>query len=242
MRWTQLWRDVLATDATAERRLVQGRAWGRSGRVTQVRASDGLLQGRVQGSSATPFAVDIRMRTLSDGDWARVYEVLSSQARHHAHLLAGQAPVGLEDQLADSGIRLLPTTGELDIDCRCGDSVWPCVHGAAVWDAAGTQLEGDPFLVFQLRGRGRQQLMSALADRRRGRDRVSGVSVKDLPTHGWTALRASIDDVALPVIEPSGSPYPLLRLLGDPPGWAGRISAWELFAPLVAASGRSQET
>ena len=238
-RWSQRWRETLATDATAERRLAQGHAWDRSGRVTQVRLSDGLLQGRVQGSAATPFAVSARVGQFDDSDWARVYDVLKSQVRHHAHLLAGQAPDGLEDQLADQGLDLLPTTAELDTDCPCGDSVWPCVHVAAVWEAAGSRLQSDPFMVFQLRGRGRQQLMADLADQRRGTQAPSGVALTDLPTSGWAAPRAPIEDVALPAVERPASPHPLLRLLGDPPGWEGRLSAWEMFAPLVAtASGR----
>ena len=240
MRWAQRWRDALATDAVAERRLAQGRAWDRSGRVAQLRASDGLLQGSVQGSSATPFAVDIRLRTFEPQQWDRVYDVLASQARHHAHLLAGQAPVGLEEQLADRGLDLLPVTGELDTDCPCGDRVWPCVHVAAVWDAAGSRLEDDPFLVLQLRGRGRQQLMADLAERRRGHASDVGVALADLPAQGWTTPRAPLDSLALPRIDPPATPAPLLRLLGDPPGWEGRVSAWELFSPLIEAASRRQ--
>ena len=235
MTWVQQWHDVLATDAISRRRLAQGRAWDRSGRVTQVRASGGQLRGRVQGSAATPYAVDIHMGEFTGPQWAQVLDVLASQARHHAHLLAGLAPAGLEEQLSDIGLTLLPTRSELATDCACGDETWPCLHVAAVWDAAGSQLEDDPFLLFRLRGRGRQQLMADLAERRRGARTSPGIALSDLPTHGWTSLRTSLDDVALPAVEPAHTHAPLLRLLGDPPGWEGRVSAWDVFSPFIIA-------
>lgn len=230
MRWLAHWNEVLAVDRAAERRLVQGRAWVRSGRVTQVRATDGLLQGRVQGSAATPYAVDIRMQVFTASDWEQVDDVLAGQARHRAHLLAGQAPEGLEDQLSDRGLTLLPTTGELDTGCACGSRDWPCVHVAAVWEAAAARLPDDPFLVFRLRGRGRQQLLNALAGQRR--EEPTGIALDDLPTRGWTAPRAPLEEVALPELERARD-HALLRLLGDPPGWEGRVDAHSSFGPLV---------
>jgi uncharacterized Zn finger protein len=236
MKWAQQWRDVLATDTVGRRRLSQGRAWDRSGRVTQVRATAGLLQGRVQGSAATPYGVDIGVGEFTDAQWDQVLDVLGGQARHHAHLLAGLPPSGLEEQLVDLGLALLPVRGELDTDCACADSTWPCVHVAAVWDAAAALLEDDPFLIFRLRGRGRQRLMADLADRRRGTPTSQGVAVSELPAQGWASLQAPLDDVALPAVEPAHTHAPLLRLLGDPPGWEGRVSAWELFSPFIAAA------
>lgn len=238
-RWVTRWNDVLAVDRAAERRLAQGRAWVRSGRVTQVRSSDGLLQGRVQGSAATPYAVDIRTEVFDDAAWAQVDDVLAGQARHHAHLLAGQAPEGLEDQLSDRGLRLLPTVGELDTSCACGQRDWPCVHVAAVWEAAAAQLPDDPFLVFRLRGRGRQQLLNAIAGGRR--DEPTGIALDELPARGWTAPRAPLEDVALPEFEPT-SDHALLRLLGDPPGWEGRVDAHTSFGPLVAQAAAAAVT
>lgn len=230
MNWSSEWHAVLATDATSRRRLAQGRAWDRSGRVTKLRATPGALGGTVQGSAATPFAVEIGVEQFSDAQWERVLEVLGSQARHHAHLLAGQAPGGLVDQLADIGLRLMPDRGELDTDCGCGDSRWPCLHVAAVWEAAGARLDDDPFLLFSLRGRGRQQLLGDLADRR-SRPRT-GVPLEELSAHGWTTP-ADAHEVLLPSAERSAGAASLLRLLGDPPGWEGRVSAHSLFAPLV---------
>jgi uncharacterized Zn finger protein len=233
--WTAQWHDVLAIDPVARRRLEQGHAWDRSGRVTQVRMNPGLLQGSVQGKAATPYVVRVRLRPFDDAAWDTVLDVLAGQARHHAHLLAGLAPQGLEAQLAERGLTLLPTRDELDTDCPCGDATWPCVHVAAVWDAARTQLDADPFLLFRLRGRGRQRLLADLAERRRGDPDAVGIDVDTLPVQGWTATAADPDEVVPAAAEEeTPTPAPLLRLLGDPPGWEGRVSAWDTFAPMIA--------
>ena len=234
MGWSAQWRAVLGTDAVSRRRLEQGRAWDRSGRVTQLRTTPGVLRGRVQGSAATPFAVEINLEPFDAQQWARVLDVLGSQARHHAHLLAGQVPTGLAEQLADLGLHLLPSAPELATECACGDRTWPCLHVAAVWEAAGARLDDDPFLLFALRGRGRQQLLAELAQRR-ATGSAAGIALNSITAHGWTTSPDD-RDILLPAPEQpvSGHEAPLLRLLGDPPGWEGRVSAWDVFAPLVA--------
>ena len=234
MSWSAQWRAVVGTDAGSRRRLEQGRAWDRSGRVTQLRAVPGVLQGRVQGSAATPFAVEIRLQPFDNQEWSRVLDVLGSQARHHAHLLAGQVPTGLAEQLADLGLRLLPAASELATECGCGDRTWPCLHVAAVWEAAAARLDDDPFLLFALRGRGRQQLLADLADRRGDRS-AAGMALDTLSSQGWT-VSPDEREILLPSLPPPapGHEAPLLRLLGEPPGWEGRVSAWDVFAPLVA--------
>jgi len=50
---------------------------------------------------------------------------------------------------------------------------------------------------------------------------------------GWWERRASLDDIGLPAARSARSALPALRALGDPPGWAGGVSADALFGPLV---------
>lgn len=223
-------------DPAAVRRVSQGRSYQRSGRVTELRARVGGLSGRVQGSHAKPFVVDIEIRALDDGDWARILDVLARQVRHHARLLAGHAPEGLDDELAALGLRLLPTADEVVTACSCADVVWPCEHVAAVWEEVAQRLDDEPFLLLRARGRGRSRLLSELATARRrgaGGGEPSGLDPEGLDIRGWTTARAALEDVELPASrEPSTAAGPL-RMLGNPPGWEGRMSAWELFGPLV---------
>jgi hypothetical protein len=54
-----------------------------------------------------------------------------------------------------------------------------------------------------------------------------------LPLETWITAAGDVDDfVPAPPAPPRTSAGPL-RLLGDPPGWAGGVTAGDLFAPLV---------
>ncbi|MGH8934649.1 MAG: hypothetical protein ACRDZO_29455 [Egibacteraceae bacterium] len=236
--WAARWREVIQ-DPRLSGRVSRGTQFHRSGRVSGVRATRGFLSGRVQGTRVTPFLVEIEVGTLDDEQWSHIVGVLASQLRHGARLLAGLAPEGLDTELEAAGIALFPVVEDLDVTCACGDVALVCAHAAALWEAAAEHLRADPFLLFRVRGRGRDQLLAELAEARR-RDGEppapssrAGIPVEDLDPQGWTGARAPLEDVHLVTLCPPSTAAAALKLLGDPPGWAGSVSAWDLFRPLV---------
>ncbi|YCK38585.1 SWIM zinc finger family protein [Actinomadura sp. ATCC 39365] len=60
---------------------------------------------------------------------------------------------------------LLPTVGDLEPECSCPDWGHPCKHAAALCYQASWLLDGDPFVLLLLRGRGEQELIEALQNR-----------------------------------------------------------------------------
>jgi hypothetical protein len=64
------------------------------------------------------------------------------------------------------GIDLLPVAGELQPRCSCPDWANPCKHAAAVCYLVADTLDADPFLLFLMRGRGRDTLLAGLRTRR----------------------------------------------------------------------------
>lgn len=235
-RWAHRWTEIL-DDGTAQvvRRLMQGRNLLRSGRVTGLQMTRGTVSASVQGFSATPLAVEILVPVLDDDQWAMIVEALSAQVRHRARLLAGQVPDGIDSQLEAHGLSLFPERWELDITCRCGDDVSPCMHAAGVWLAAADEIERDPFALLRVRGRGRERLLAeSAAVRSRGQQtQLPGVALADLPGDAWVHARRDVDDLVPPPPAPPRTAAGPLRLLGDPPGWAGGVTAGDLFAPLV---------
>ena len=232
--WAERWRDLLI-DAPGDVPLRgrQGENLLRSGRVTDLRIAAGRMSGSVQGSRATPFVVEILLPTLPEQDWARVADAVASQVRHSARLLAGQAPETLPDELEAAGVRLFPRLDELDVHCACGQGM--CMHGAGVWQAVADQLAEDPFTLFAVRGRGRQRVLDDVAARRgtAGETAAAGIPLEQLEPAGWWEARGSLDAVAAPAPLQPRVPAPALRALGDPPGWAGGVNAYDLFRPLV---------
>ena len=76
-------------------------------------------------------------------------------------------PEDIERAFAASGKRLFPfKLQEVRSECTCPDKVNPCKHVSAVFYLMGDRFSEDPFVLFQLRGRTRAQLLSDLAKRR----------------------------------------------------------------------------
>lgn len=235
--WAQRWNDLLDDgNAQVVRRLYQGRNLLRAGRVSGVQINRGVVTASVQGFSATPLAVEITLPVLDDEQWATVVEALASQVRHRARLLAGQVPDGLEAQLQAHGLTLFPSREGLDVTCRCSDAVVPCMHAAGAWLAAGDEIDTDPFLLLRARGRGRERLLAESAAARSGGADAAAVpsrAVESLRGEDWIHTHVDLEELIQAIPEPPRTVAGPLRLLGDPPGWTGGVSAGDLFAPLV---------
>ncbi|MBI2863088.1 MAG: SWIM zinc finger family protein [Chloroflexi bacterium] len=144
-------------------RLGRGRSYARSGQVLPLSIEAGLVKTKVQGSRSTPYAVEIRLAPLTDGNWEKVFERMSEQAVFMAKLLAGEMPANIEEAFAAAQVSLLPqTVKDLVTECSCPDWANPCKHVAAVFYILAEAFDGDPFLIFALRGRTKEQVIDKL--------------------------------------------------------------------------------
>jgi uncharacterized Zn finger protein len=139
--------------------------------------------------------------------------------------------------------------------CSCPDWANPCKHVAATHYVLGEAFDRDPFLLFELRGRSKAQVLEALRAARAGEasgppsrrraGRISapsgepgevatvalgklGTADYDLPREPLPALRLTF---ATPPI--SGG---VLRQLGIPAGWGSSASPVEMLGPLIRAA------
>ncbi|CAN5236817.1 hypothetical protein BH20ACT9_BH20ACT9_12890 [soil metagenome] len=216
----------------------RGRAWASAGRVTGLRVRPGRLTASVQALRATPRAVEVHVAVVGDGQWRAAAGRLAGQAGHLARLLGGRVPEGLDEALAASGAALFPHPKAVRAGCSCERPI-PCVHVAAVWEAAARRFEDDPFEYLALRGRGRQRLLAEVAAARSGPAAdPDAVDVATLRADGWTRARGPLEDLLGGHEEPPAHPVAAVRVLGDPPSWRGGVSAWDLFGPLIRAAAR----
>ncbi|HUG84102.1 MAG TPA: hypothetical protein VMM13_06030 [Euzebya sp.] len=221
-----------------QRRVRQGTATYRSGRVSDVRLGIGRVSARVQGSRATPFLVEVEIPVLADAAWDVVLDLLASRVRYSARLLAGQHPEGLIEEAAEQGVRLVPTREEISVAAgHSGEDPFP-VAGAAVWEAVAARLDASPFPLLQLRGRGRERILRDIARRRRagGDGTAEGVATDDIAVLGWSTESAQLDAISIPSLQRPRLDAPALRVLGEPDGWAGALSPADLLSPLVAGA------
>jgi uncharacterized Zn finger protein len=164
--WSKRWVAVLESFGMGTR-LTRGRNYARQGQVLSIDVEPGVVKAKVQGSMSKPYNVTIRLQPLSDTDWEKVTEAMASQAIFAAKLLTGEMPQNIEEAFSAVHVSLFPTTGgELNTSCSCPDWANPCKHTAAVYYLLAERFDEDPFLIFKLRGRTKEQIIQALREKR----------------------------------------------------------------------------
>jgi uncharacterized Zn finger protein len=165
--WVEQWMELI-NGYRFKKRLERAWEYARSGSVLSIRFEGRRVHARVQGSGEDPYKVKLWLDVLSDDDWRYVLEALGQKARWSAQLLAGVMPQDIERAFAASGRRLFPfKLQEVRSECTCPDKINPCKHVSAVYYLMGERFSEDPFVLFQLRGRTRAQLLTDLAEQRR---------------------------------------------------------------------------
>lgn len=177
--------DVLGALGMADE-LKPGRRAVRDGRVLGLSVSTSLAVALVRGESAGPERARIAARALTDADWTRVEAALAGQARYAALLLAGHLPADVESVFTRLGLALFPaSTRELSMDCTCRDWQVPCRHLAAACHALADAFDADPFTLLVWRGRGRDDLLAGLRERRTASTEPEGPALADALDGFW---------------------------------------------------------
>jgi uncharacterized Zn finger protein len=144
-------------------RLARGRNYARRGQVLDLSVVAGEVRATVQGSRRQPYRVRIGLEPLDDSDWRRAEQAMAERALFMALLLAGEMPQQIEEAFEACALSLFPRFGsELGSGCTCPDWARPCKHVAAVFYLLAEAFDADPFLVFEWRGRTKEQLIEDL--------------------------------------------------------------------------------
>jgi uncharacterized Zn finger protein len=165
--WSSRWLAALERLVDRER-LAKGRWHGRAGRVVRLDVRPPHVAALLQGGRATPRQVAIQLRPLSDAAWARVAAVMAEAALYPAALLNRELPPWVEVVFRVAGASLFPAT-QTDVakTCTCADRANHCKHITAVYHVLGERFDADPFLILELRGRSREQLLAMIRQQRR---------------------------------------------------------------------------
>ena len=224
--WGRAWVDALEQRARLDpNRLPRGRSYARRGTVGELTIAAGEVRATVTGSRVAPYEVRVRVRTYSPEEWDAVLDALAGRLGHAAALLDGELPHEVAGELREAGLDPLPGAGEVQPRCSCPDWADPCKHSAAVCYLVAEVLDEDPFVVFELRGRPRIELLAGLRARRGGGsgaevDRGGGAWVTDggVPARqAWSAVPGSLP--SLPLAPPAPGRPTVLGV--DPPAGSG---------------------
>lgn len=160
--WSQQWLDLL-DKYRFKKRLERARIYARQGNVLSIDFTEQKVLAKVQGTQPEPYEVSLWLDAFSEEEWGYIIETLSQRAIFSAKLLAGEMPPDIEDVFATNGLRLFPfKLDDVHSRCSCPDKANPCKHIGAVYYMLGDRFSEDPFVLFQLRGRTQQQIITAL--------------------------------------------------------------------------------
>jgi uncharacterized Zn finger protein len=245
--WGQRWikaleqfsRDYLS-------RLGRGRTYARTGRVHDLSIGPGLVTAVVTGSE--PYDVSLRMDAFSTSEWNMAIKIMAQEARYAAELLAGHMPADIDAVFRRCKRSLFPSKShDLETDCSCPDWASPCKHVAAMHYVLGEAFDRDPFLLFELRGRTRDQVLAALSRLRTGsaegaspEHRAAEITATSLEVSPETFANYEVPPVPLPTLrfnfEPPQIPAAILRSINPPRPWSLAESPAEFLADLYAAA------
>ena len=194
--WAQRWIDVLESFGW-RRRLERARNYAREGRVLNLEFQGPKVKAQVQGTAEEPYEVSLGLDPFTEEQWSYVVEELSQRAIYSAKLLAGEMPQSIEDAFTASGLSLFPFS-KFDIHsaCDCPDPVNPCKHIGAVYYLLGDAFSQDPFILFELRGRTKQQIIDALRQLRSGSEGVAEPELLQLNAYELNAYELNADELA----------------------------------------------
>ncbi|MBN6054978.1 SWIM zinc finger family protein [Nonomuraea sp. RK-328] len=156
--WGGAWIKALEDTSLDQGLLRKGRAYAKTGQVGPITVSPGRLAAVTEGEYDTV----VRVERFTAAEWDRFLDQVTAKAGHIAALLDGDMPHDLVEAAEDAAVPLLPAVGDLEPECSCPDWGHPCPHAAALCYQASWLLDGDPFVLLLLRGRGRDDLVRAL--------------------------------------------------------------------------------
>lgn len=177
--WVERWLELLDS-YRFKKRLERGRNYAREGNVLSIEIIDNEVLASVQGSEAEPYQVTLSLEPFKDEnqeralkmmsqppfseeDWDCVIKTMAAKAIFSAQLLAGEMPKDIEQVFTSNGLSLFPySLTDVRSRCTCPDKANPCKHIAAVYYQLGDRFSEDPFLIFRLRGRSKEQILDGL--------------------------------------------------------------------------------
>ncbi len=164
--WSKRWVGVLESFGWSNR-LDRGKRYARKGQVLDFELSTGKVEATVQGSVSKPYFVTIEIKPITKGAWDHVIEEMSHKAIFAAKLLAGEMPDDIEDAFEAADVSLFPgRSKDIKTHCSCPDSANPCKHIAALYYILAEDFDRDPFMIFELRGRTKDDITAALRKQR----------------------------------------------------------------------------
>ena len=159
----------------------QIRALTKGARVLALEVAGGEIQAAVRDVDLGDCEIRIRMQTLDDALWPTLLERVGEHASLSTQLLEGVIPAEAEALFVRLGVSLVPRSME-ELTIECGASSDPALLRRPLlvtMRAFGEMLQDDPWLLLQVRGRTRNDIVRVLREQRSHTAKHSAVNGND---------------------------------------------------------------
>ncbi|MEH1790207.1 MAG: SWIM zinc finger family protein [Nostoc sp.] len=200
-------RFIQALEAfTDDNRLKRGRSYATGGKVKSFEINLNKITAKVRGSVNPYFGVykeptyniEIQITPIAKTRWNEAIQNLSSKASIISRLLLNEVPENIEDTFSNLGLHLLPhSSKDFKTKCDCPDYANPCKHIAGVYYLVASQLDNNPWLLFELRGLSKAELQAKLADSPLGKALLSELNTKEIPLELSNSLYTKLEKQSL---------------------------------------------
>jgi uncharacterized Zn finger protein len=187
-------------------RLQRGRSYANGGKVKSFEIDGNHITAKVRGSVNPYFGVykeptyniSLEITPIAKSKWNLVVDKLSSKASIISRLLLNEVPENIEDSFTELGLHLLPfSRKDFKTKCSCPDYANPCKHIAGVYYLVASQLDENPFLLFELRGLSRSELQDELAQTALGKVLSEELNAKEVSLELSTSFYTKIEKQSL---------------------------------------------
>ncbi len=148
--WGKAWCDNLERYSDYANRLPRGRTYVRNGAVIDLAVTEGAVQARVMGSRL--YTVRVSVAAVPAKQWKSVSADCAGSIDSLVELLQGRLSKAVMERICAPNTGLFPAPKDIEFSCSCPDWASMCKHVAAALYGVGARLDGQPELIFALRG------------------------------------------------------------------------------------------
>lgn len=185
-------------------RLGRGRSYASNGKIIEYKIEGNKITAKVRGSINPYFGVykepkydtRIEIRPIDKTSWSKAIKYISSKASFVSKLLMNEVPDNIELAFADLGLHLLPhSRKDFKTSCSCPDYANPCKHIAGVYYLVASQLDRNPFLLFELRGLSQEELQSELVKSPLGQVLSAELTTKEISLESAASYYTKLEHI-----------------------------------------------
>jgi uncharacterized Zn finger protein len=163
-------------------RFAQGAKYARTGSVPALRFDGRTVASKVQVPNEQPYLARISFDPFSHQQWESLLAEVRDRKALASSISSGDLPLELQSAFTKAKLRFMPERYvDLHLECACPDWLKPCKHLVALWMKFAREFDRDPFLVFELRGLKRDELLARLRNRQPAAVPEPGAAEEEFP-------------------------------------------------------------